>query len=99
VAYEKIKLKDGKDVEVQTNLGFIYFHWHSPSNPTTLWKWALMVFWRVCRSGLAARCPKGFSLRIVTWYSARLWGCVGLLWKFPLTNKTWSWKVKESKFL
>jgi hypothetical protein len=23
-------------VEVQVNLGFIYFDWHSPSNPTTL---------------------------------------------------------------
>ena len=36
VAYKKIKIKNGKEVEVQMNLGFLYFEWHGPSNPTTL---------------------------------------------------------------
>jgi hypothetical protein len=36
VAYEKIKLKDGKDVEIYENLNFVYYDWHGPSNPTTL---------------------------------------------------------------
>jgi hypothetical protein len=38
VAYEKIELKDGKDVEIYENLDFVYDDWHSPSNPTTLEK-------------------------------------------------------------
>ena len=36
VAYEKLKLKDGKDVEIYENLNFVYFDGHGPSNPTTL---------------------------------------------------------------
>ena len=36
VAYEKLKFKDGIDMEVKVNLIFIYFHLHGPSNPTTL---------------------------------------------------------------
>ena len=36
VAYEKIKLKDGKDVKIYENLDFVYFNWHGPDNPTTL---------------------------------------------------------------
>ena len=36
VAYEKIELKDGKDVEIYENLDFFYCDWHGPSNPTTL---------------------------------------------------------------
>jgi hypothetical protein len=36
VAYEKLKFKDGLDMEVQGNLVFIYFDWHGPGNSTTL---------------------------------------------------------------
>ena len=36
VAYEKIELKDGKDVEIYKNLDFVNFDWHGPGNPTTL---------------------------------------------------------------
>ena len=36
VAYEKIELKDGKDVDIYENLDFVYFNWHGPNNPTTL---------------------------------------------------------------
>ena len=36
MAYEKLKFKDGIDMEVKVNLIFIYFHLHGPSNPTTL---------------------------------------------------------------
>ena len=36
VPYEKLKLKDGKDVEIYENLDFVYFDGHGPSNPTTL---------------------------------------------------------------
>ena len=36
VAYEKLKLKDGKHVEIYENLDFAYFDGHDPSNPTTL---------------------------------------------------------------
>ena len=36
MAYEKLKLKDGKDVEIYENLDFVYFDGHGPSNPTTL---------------------------------------------------------------
>ena len=36
VAYEKLKLKDGKDVEIYENLNSIYYGWHGPSNPSTL---------------------------------------------------------------
>ena len=36
VAYEKIKLKDGKDVEIYENLDFVNYDGHSPGNPTTL---------------------------------------------------------------
>ena len=32
VTYEKLKFKDGKDVEIYVNLIFIYFNWHGPSN-------------------------------------------------------------------
>ena len=34
VPYEKIKLKDGKDVEIYENLNFVYFDGHGPRNPT-----------------------------------------------------------------
>ena len=37
-AYEKIKLKDGKDVEIYEKLNFSYDDWHGPSDPTTLEK-------------------------------------------------------------
>ena len=33
-AYEKLKLKDGKDVEIYENLNFVYFDGHGPRNPT-----------------------------------------------------------------
>ena len=36
VAYEKIELKDGKDVEIYENLDFVNFDWHNRGNPTTL---------------------------------------------------------------
>ena len=36
VAYEKIELKDGKDVEIYENLDFVNYDRHGPSNPTTL---------------------------------------------------------------
>ena len=36
VAYEKIKLKHGKDVKIYENLGFVYYDWLSLGNPTTL---------------------------------------------------------------
>ena len=36
VAYEKLKLKDGKDVEINENLNFVYFDGHGHGNPTTL---------------------------------------------------------------
>ena len=36
VAYEKLKFKDGIDMEVQVNLIFVYFDGHDPGNPTTL---------------------------------------------------------------
>jgi hypothetical protein len=36
VAYEKIELKDGIDMEVYENLNFANYDWHSPSNPTSL---------------------------------------------------------------
>ena len=35
VAYEKIKLKDGKDVEIYENLDFVNCDWHSPDDLTT----------------------------------------------------------------
>jgi hypothetical protein len=36
VAYEKLKLKDGKYVEIYENLDIIYFDGHGPGNPITL---------------------------------------------------------------
>ena len=36
VAYEKLKLKDGKDVEIYESLDFVNCDWHGPGNPTTL---------------------------------------------------------------
>ena len=36
VAYEKIKLKDGKDVKIYENLNFVNYDWHGPTDPTTL---------------------------------------------------------------
>ena len=50
VSYEKIELKDGKDVEINENLDFVYYDWHGPSNPTTLKNESLgtfekFVFW------------------------------------------------------
>jgi hypothetical protein len=36
VAYEEIKLKNGKDMEVHENLDFVYDDWHGPNDPTTL---------------------------------------------------------------
>ena len=36
VAYEKLKLKDGKEMEIYENLDFVYFDGHGPGNPTTL---------------------------------------------------------------
>jgi hypothetical protein len=38
VAYEKLKLKDGKDVKIYENLDIAYFDGHGPNNPTTLEK-------------------------------------------------------------
>ena len=38
MAYEKLKFKDGIDIEIQVNLGFINFHGHDPGNPTTFEK-------------------------------------------------------------
>jgi len=35
VAYEKIKLKDGKDVEIYENLDFVNCDWHNPDDLTT----------------------------------------------------------------
>jgi hypothetical protein len=35
-AYENFKLKDGIDMEVQANLGFVKYDWHILGNPTTL---------------------------------------------------------------
>ena len=36
VAYVKIKLKDGKDVEIYENLDIVNFNWHVPDDSTTL---------------------------------------------------------------
>jgi hypothetical protein len=36
VAYEKLKFKNGIDMEVQVNLIFVYFDGHDLGNPTTL---------------------------------------------------------------
>ena len=44
VAYEKIELRDGKDVEIYENLNFVYYDWHGPSNPTTLKKESWQTF-------------------------------------------------------
>jgi hypothetical protein len=38
VAYEKIELKDGKDVKIYENHDLVDYDWHGPSNPTTLEK-------------------------------------------------------------
>ena len=38
VPYEKIKLKDGKDVEIYENLDCVNYDWHGPVDPTTLKK-------------------------------------------------------------
>ena len=38
VAYEKIELKDGKDVEIYENLDCVNYDWHGPVDPTTLKK-------------------------------------------------------------
>jgi len=38
VAYEKLKLEDGKDMEIYMNLIFVNYDWHGPGNPTTLEK-------------------------------------------------------------
>ena len=38
VAYEKIELKDGKDVKIYENLNFVNYDWHGPTDPTTLEK-------------------------------------------------------------
>jgi hypothetical protein len=35
VAYKKLKLEDGKDMEINVNLVFIYFNGHGPGNSTT----------------------------------------------------------------
>ena len=35
VAYNKIKLKDGKDVEIYENLDFVNCDWHNPDDLTT----------------------------------------------------------------
>jgi hypothetical protein len=38
VAYEKIKLNDGKDMKIYKNLDFVNCDWHGPGDPTTLEK-------------------------------------------------------------
>ena len=35
VAYEKLKLEDGKDMEIYVNLIFVYFNVYDPGNSTT----------------------------------------------------------------
>jgi hypothetical protein len=35
VAYEKLKLEDGKDMEIYVSLIFVYFNGHDPGNSTT----------------------------------------------------------------
>ena len=35
VAYEKLKFKDGINMEVKANLSFINFNWHGLNNHTT----------------------------------------------------------------
>jgi hypothetical protein len=38
VAYEKLKLEDGKDMKIYENLDFFNCNWHDSNNPTTLEK-------------------------------------------------------------
>jgi hypothetical protein len=96
VAYEKLKLKDGKDVEIYENLDIVYLHGHGPSNPTTLEDESILKSLLVGTSGILL---KRFLARNSDMILVPTMGCAELLQQFPLTNKAWSWKVKESKLL
>ena len=66
-----------------------------PVRSPDIWRIVLKDFGRVCRSGLEAcflwMCPWG----IQTWCKPRQWGHEGLLRKFLLLNKKWSWRVSQ----
>ena len=44
VAYERIKLKDGKDAEIYENFGFVQYDWHDLGDPTTFKKESWRTF-------------------------------------------------------
>jgi hypothetical protein len=91
VAYEKLKLKDGKDVEIYENLDIVYFDGHGPSNPTTLEDESILKSMLVGTSGILL---KRFLARNSDMILVLTMGCAELLQQFPLTNKAWPWKVK-----
>jgi hypothetical protein len=64
---------------------------HSKNSPNGLLK-SLLV-------GTSGMLPKRFFTRNSDMILVPTVGLLGLLFLFPLTNKAWPWKVKESKLL